>query len=402
MTTTVQERRVTAAIDKAESEFPLAPPVVAGLAVRPQVHNLGSIDASYTDYHVLRGIRLVDWPPEPAQRVFAAADDIDASVRLAQAIAESRQITPLIVGVECGELYILEGAHRLAALGELGIGQFPAVVVVDLSWEKTCSSFPGRPGPWVWIETEGEPAGEIKTNPAWEDILDPEEAPDILDEFLGGDLELTQNEAEELFTALKLQPERLQLADAVNRWTVDVNRKRYVIENDGGVLTAATANKWLDLVMWEPEKYVNVDDLSNFWESPSTLYHATDPENIESILQHGLWPESQTRGITNRGVGSAVFTSLNPDVLDAYGSALFAIDTQGMKRDGYMPEVGLEPDVVDYEAKTALVSALGLEEQYSVDVEQGMDPDTVIVYGSIPPKYLGLVAEENPMGSAGI
>ena len=34
-----------------------------------------------------------------------------------------------------------------------------------------------------------------------------------------------------------------------------------------------------------------------FWSHPVPLYHATTEQNVQSILQYGLTPESKTRGI---------------------------------------------------------------------------------------------------------
>ena len=38
-------------------------------------------------------------------------------------------------------------------------------------------------------------------------------------------------------------------------------------------------------------------------------YHATDCDNIEAIMKHGLEARDTTRAITNRNIGSGVFAS---------------------------------------------------------------------------------------------
>jgi len=67
-----------------------------------------------------------------AKDLFYAANDISRTKTIAQQIASSKTIKPLIVVQDHEGLYVLEGAHRLAALSELGMTSFPALVVVDL------------------------------------------------------------------------------------------------------------------------------------------------------------------------------------------------------------------------------------------------------------------------------
>lgn len=63
-----------------------------------------------------------------------------------------------------------------------------------------------------------------------------------------------------------------------------------------------------------------------------------------------------------------------------------------MKANGYMPEVGIEPDIEEGERKQSLAHMVGLED-YSYDFESGMDTETYIVYGNIPPEYLKVYRE---------
>jgi len=56
--------------------------------------------------------------------------DFKRSERLAQAIGESEEINPLIIGFDEKGAFIIEGAHRYVALWYLKAKQFPAVVVV--------------------------------------------------------------------------------------------------------------------------------------------------------------------------------------------------------------------------------------------------------------------------------
>jgi uncharacterized DUF497 family protein len=138
------------------------------------------------------------------------------------------------------------------------------------------------------------------------------------------------------------------------------------------------------------EFYPNYEDDFNrqFWESPYELYHATDESNLESIMTKGLNTANKTRGLSNRGVWSAVFTteSLESAATGDYGDAILAIDMGAIPAKD-RPYIAREPDVFEAEMREALASALDIEGYY-YEREGGMDADTVIVYGSIPPEFL--------------
>jgi hypothetical protein len=170
-----------------------------------------------------------------------------------------------------------------------------------------------------------------------------------------------------------------------------VGKRVFAFDDEGNVFVD-TPEDILDGYSLEASDYIDLpDEFEDFWESPSPLYHATGADNVKSILRSGLNPESQSRGLRNRGVGSAVFTTLEEDSARSgmYGDAVFEIDTRAMARDGYTPEVEGEPDVAEYEAKNSLAWAFGIEDYIQDGPEN--DPYTVIVYGHIPPKYLRLL-----------
>ena len=132
----------------------------------------------------------------------------------------------------------------------------------------------------------------------------------------------------------------------------------------------------------------------DFAQSPGTLYHATDSSNIESIMEEGLRAESRTRGLTNRGVGAAIFTTTEPDsaAYGSYGDTVLAIDTAAMKRDGVRFTAEQEPAVVENEAMGVLASILGVDDFYwdNGHGDGTNDPFTVILFvrDNIAPKYL--------------
>ena len=101
--------------------FPIAGKTVSGLSVREHVPNTDSISATYENYKILEGIREV-FIPNPKQGTRG---------ELAEEIGTSKEINPLIVGVDETGVSIIEGSHRIDALQELGVASFPAVVVID-------------------------------------------------------------------------------------------------------------------------------------------------------------------------------------------------------------------------------------------------------------------------------
>jgi len=116
-------------------KYPEAGQVVDGRTVLDQVDNMSSIAATFPNYLILDGIREVpfdefDMPPDVTPR----------TKQLAEEIKQSGELMPLIVGVDPGGPFIVEGSHRYDALKILGAKSIPAVVVLDLDeFNKTAS-----------------------------------------------------------------------------------------------------------------------------------------------------------------------------------------------------------------------------------------------------------------------
>ena len=140
----------------------------------------------------------------------------------------------------------------------------------------------------------------------------------------------------------------------------------------------------VDALFPNEEKQFNAD----FWSGPPPLYHNTTRDNVESIDAEGLATMDKTRGFTNRWTGHAVFTTTSGDeaFYATYGNALYTIDTAAMKRAGYMPPVAEEEPYREYNLRQRL--AYILDEEIHIDVETGISPYTVVVFGAIPPEYL--------------
>lgn len=174
-------------------------------------------------------------------------------------------------------------------------------------------------------------------------------------------------------------------------YSFKIEGKPFVLED--GDDRVRDAYDWLEAV--DPEAWVDMPDFSReFWQSPSTLYHATQTNLVPSILKNGLNATSQSRGMGNRSVGGAVFTVTDVELLSdgSYGNSIFEIDAPQMKRDGRTPTVEREPSIVEYEAREALAARVSRDIylERSSDYE-GEWADTVIVHGSIAAKYLRLM-----------
>ena len=104
------------------------------------------------------------------------------------------------------------------------------------------------------------------------------------------------------------------------------------------------------------------------------------------IMRDGLNPMNETRGISNKSTGSAVFTSDNPEDTDSYGVAI-EINVGAMQADGYMPYVTQEEPVEEKNAKERMANMVGLED-FNWEVEGGIYETTYIFHDAIPAKYL--------------
>jgi hypothetical protein len=209
---------------------------------------------------------------------------------------------------------------------------------------------------------------------------------------------LSDGECAQLDAALKTYPP-LKVR-ALDRTVDDV---RFVgdkiVEGDRDTFTAYTPEEWMrsttaeniiEEIAGKIEERIDRD----YHESPGKLWHATDAENIESIMRDGLRAENQSRGLTNRSVGMAIFTTDDRSLVsDAYGDTVLEIDLSGMQRDGIRWAVSQEPSVSLYEAESALAHMLDLDDYSPDNTSDGADdPSTIILYVAVvPPKYLRVV-----------
>jgi len=156
------------------------------------------------------------------------------------------------------------------------------------------------------------------------------------------------------------------------------------------------AKEWISN-LWDHElsNYYEMEE-ENFWDGVGdgeTVYHGTHEENVKDILRHGIESRNESRGISNRSMGSAVFTSQNLDTaLNSSYTHIFEINVGAMKADGYMPRISGEDPLDEAKLKQSFAWELGLRDyEVEVDSSDGLSGDTVVIYGDIPPKYIRLI-----------
>lgn len=212
-----------------------------------------------------------------------------------------------------------------------------------------------------------------------------------LEDFLDGSESIPDDEVEGFLTARGLVPIEVVFANGDRVLLIDFDGDRYVLESDGSSFDAKRAEEWLSgKLMHNVGDMVEAEELPDFWQYPPQLYHATQRENYDEIMTKGLGARSRSRVGSNRWVGSSVFTSTDPEAIDAYGDLIFEIDTVGMARDGVTPQVGLEPGIFEDMQARALAAKIGLYEYDPGVLEsgEGLAESTVIIFGHVPPKYL--------------
>ena len=169
--------------------------------------------------------------------------------------------------------------------------------------------------------------------------------------------------------------------------SVKIGKEVYIVDES---MSITRGEEWIWTVR-DIDEYINFPDFNEqFWKSPSTVYHQTSSANWPLIQKNGLQIRDTKRGINNRGTGLAIFTSTEPDELDSYGDIMIEINTEEMKKDGYMPTVSAEKPFVDAEKNNALAHLIGLN-YFSDEWEQAISPNTVIFYKNIPSKYLRIL-----------
>ena len=187
----------------------------------------------------------------------------------------------------------------------------------------------------------------------------------------------------------KIGARRLPLPGKI--WLLDRGDKFIICRGDA-YFYVQEADEWImqvDLDELFPDADMQFHD--DFWSSPATLYHATTPDRARKIDREGLRLMDESRGISNRGTGAAIFTTsdLEEASMGSYGEVIFAINTQAMTKRGLTPFVAEETPCQRYEQLRYLAYLLDLDMEF--DIESGISPETVIVFEAIPARYLSRV-----------
>jgi len=122
-------------ISKDDTKYPVSTGTIEGLAVLKEIPNTGSIRSTLDKYKILNGIRIVPMSDFNISGKSYSISENERIHRLSEQIRESGEISPLIVVVENEGPYVLEGAHRIDALYNLGVKFFPALVVISMDEE---------------------------------------------------------------------------------------------------------------------------------------------------------------------------------------------------------------------------------------------------------------------------
>lgn len=172
---------------------------------------------------------------------------------------------------------------------------------------------------------------------------------------------------------------------------INYNGSDYVVDSFDQP-SVVPAEEWLsnvDIFAYYP----HFDFNKEFWNEVhqgEKVYHGTTKENVSKIMKQGILPTNETRGLSNRHTGPAVFTSMNPDSTGYYAVTI-EIAVDAMKADGYMPKASKEDAIQEADLYESLARKIGLEEYFHEVSDSSLDPETVIFYGAIPPKYLKVI-----------
>jgi hypothetical protein len=148
-----------------------------------------------------------------------------------------------------------------------------------------------------------------------------------------------------------------------------------------------------DLELYDLIPEIYSDYFGNPEKYDGIVYHSTNEDNLESIKQYGLRPESRSRGITNKGVGAAIFSSYEPDELGTYGDILIEIDLKKARELNPKLQTGLEPPVEEFLRRSAIANKLGIENSdiFMPSQSDGVYENTLIIYGNVPKDAIEII-----------
>jgi hypothetical protein len=184
-----------------------------------------------------------------------------------------------------------------------------------------------------------------------------------------------------------------RMGEPTNFYKISIpNEKTYIIDSEYPEFKGNDLKSWVQDMIDSNKADEWVGEIRV--DHPRLVYHGTREENLSDILENGLECRSDSRGLTNRSVGCAIFTSSEESETEDYGDVLLEIDLDAMGRDGVLPRISLEPPIEEYEMYSSFASMFGLNlgDDVHYDIEYGMSPNTFIIHGPVPPQYIKVIS----------
>lgn len=175
-------------------------------------------------------------------------------------------------------------------------------------------------------------------------------------------------------------------------------RPAWVYESDGEGWSRRSTESFMDSLRRHDSWDVYLGDRDfngEFWRHPPRyLYQGS--RSVSDVLAGGLEPRRETTGLSNRHLGPAVFLTSNEllawEFARGRDPGVVRVDVSAMARDGVTPRASREPAVEEREAEAAVARLLGFDLDGPADGESSdpvsYDPDTVVLHGKVPAKYL--------------
>jgi hypothetical protein len=175
------------------------------------------------------------------------------------------------------------------------------------------------------------------------------------------------------------------------------------LHSEDGKVSVAKTYRYFDEVADDVDLTEMAEEIHRDWQrqaAQGVAYHGTSAKNLESIRRDGLETRRITRGLSNKGVGNAIYMHPDSYFVDSYADAglgsTIEIDVPRLIKDGLLKvgQLGREVGFSEGEAVEALAS--GFEDyEYTSGVGEidGADRDTIVIFEDIPPEYLSVNGE---------
>jgi len=175
------------------------------------------------------------------------------------------------------------------------------------------------------------------------------------------------------------------------------------LHSEDGKVSVAKTYDYFDEVADDVDLTEMAEEIHRDWQrqaAQGVAYHGTSAKNLESIRRDGLETRRITRGLSNKGVGNAIYMHPDSYFVDSYADAglgsTIEIDIPRLIKDGLLKvgQLGREVGFSEGEAVEALASDFE-DYEYTSGVGEidGADRDTIVIFEDIPPEYLSVNGE---------